>query len=233
MTISTAQTLGELVAENLDAARVLESHSLDYCCGGERSLADACAAADLDPAVVIADLDSLGPAPAAEWNTMTPGELTDHLVSTHHQYLKAELPRLSELAAKVENAHGQNHGELHDVRSSYETLRYDLEPHLMKEEQILFPMIRELDGANGAPAFHCGSLSNPIGVMHIEHDRAGELLLHLRSITSDYQVPDDGCASYTALYQGLAQLEADTHLHIHKENNVLFPKAVALEAEIS
>jgi regulator of cell morphogenesis and NO signaling len=137
------------------------------------------------------------------------------------------------LAAKVESVHGDRHPELHEVRRLVEAIRADLEPHLRKEEQVLFPMVRELAAATSAPSFHCGSLRNPITVMGIEHDRAGDLLAELRAATRHYRTPEDGCASYRALYAGLAELEADTHLHVHKENNVLFPAALAAERALA
>jgi regulator of cell morphogenesis and NO signaling len=119
------------------------------------------------------------------------------------------------------------------VKVTFTALRDDLEPHLMKEERVLFPMIRELADATTAPTFHCGSVANPIRMMLLEHDRAGELLAELRDITNEFQPPEDGCASYQALYHGLAEIEADTHLHVHKENNVLFPAVLALEDALS
>jgi regulator of cell morphogenesis and NO signaling len=125
--------------------------------------------------------------------------------------------------------HGERHPELAEVLAVYRELRADLEPHLMKEERVLFPMIRELAVASELPSFHCGSLRNPITMMGLEHDRAGELLGRLRELTDGYATPVDGCASYTALYRGLAALEADTHLHVHKENNLLFLAAVEAE----
>jgi regulator of cell morphogenesis and NO signaling len=144
-------------------------------------------------------------------------------------YLGDALPRLEALLSRVIDAHGERHPELHDVRATFLELRHDLEPHLLKEEQILFPMIRQLFGSQEVPTFHCGSLQNPIGIMCLEHDTVGELLARLRTQTSLYTTPGDGCASYRALYEGLAELEADTHLHIHKENNVLFPAVAAEE----
>jgi regulator of cell morphogenesis and NO signaling len=162
-----------------------------------------------------------------------PAQLVDHLEATHHRYLHGELPRLAALARKVEGVHGDRHPELRRVASTFTELHADLEPHLMKEERVLFPMIRELAGATTAPSFHCGSVDNPIRMMLLEHDRAGELLLELRDLTNGYQPPADGCASYQALYRGLEELEADTHLHVHKENNVLFPAVLALEAALA
>lgn len=223
-------TLGDLVSSNLAAARVLERHQLDYCCGGAQRLSEACAAAGIEPADVLAELDDLGRQPAPEWATLGPTELIDHLEATHHRYLHAELPRLSALADKVVGVHGGRHGELLEIQNVYERLRAELEPHLMKEEQVLFPMVRELEEATEQPEFHCGTLDNPIRVMQYEHEQAGELLARLRDLTGDFTPPEDSCGSYQALYAGLAELEADTHQHIHKENNVLFPKVAELEA---
>jgi regulator of cell morphogenesis and NO signaling len=230
MTVITADmTLAEVVDAQPGSTRVMESLGLDYCCGGSRQLSDACRSAGLDQSSVLDALRTLAPSPPAEWRTLPPAQLADHLESTHHAYLHAELPRLDALADKVAGVHGGRHPELLDVVVTYRELRADLEPHLMKEERILFPMIRELAAATPAPAFHCGSVANPVRVMSMEHDRAGELLVRLRELTNRYETPADGCVSFRALYDGLAELEADTHLHVHKEEHVLFPAAVALE----
>ncbi len=228
-TITPDRTLAEVVNADPAATRVFESFALDYCCGGRRRIDEACATAGVAVAAVLDALEDLGPAPEVDWATMGPAELVDHLEATHHAYLHAEFGRLTDLTEKVVAAHGTRHPELAEVAAAYGALRADLEPHLMKEEQVLFPMIRELAGAVESPEFHCGSLQNPISVMLAEHDRAGDLLTTLRSLTDGYVAPADGCASYRALYAGLAELEADTHLHVHKENNLLFPAVVALE----
>ncbi|WP_421117951.1 iron-sulfur cluster repair di-iron protein [Aquihabitans daechungensis] len=229
---TTTRSLADLVGTAPDAARVLESFGLDYCCGGQRTLADACTARGVSPEAVLDALAALEPQPLPDWATMGPAALVDHLEQTHHAYLHVEMPRLSALAEKVAGVHGARHPELLDVRRSYEAIRSDLEPHLAKEERVLFPMIRELAAASSAPEpprFHCGSLQNPIAVMLREHDDVGDQLAELRRLTDDFRVPADGCASYRALYEGLAALEADTHQHVHKENNLLFPAVVALE----
>ena len=228
-------TLADLVTEIPAAARVLDHLGLDYCCHGRERLDQACAARGVDLSVVMEELALLAtaPVPAPAWVGLAPVELVDHLEATHHVFLRAELPRLSELAAKVSGVHGDRHAELVEVRSSFEALRGDLEPHLLKEERILFPMIRELATSPTLPSFHCGSLGAPISVMLAEHDRAGELLGQLRGLTDGFRCPDDGCRSYRALYDGLGQLEADTHLHVYKENHLLFPAVIALELERS
>ena len=228
-TIESSVALADLVTAQPDLAPALEDLDLDYCCGGARSLAEACSAAGLQLDEVIGQLSEQPRAEQADWVSMSPPELVDHLESVHHAYLSEALVRLTTLMDRVHDAHGANHPELGDVSATLRDLRADLEPHLMKEERILFPMIRQLFGDDDAPEFHCGTLQNPISVMGREHDRAGALLARLRTLTSVYTPPSDGCASYEALYSGLAELEADTHLHIHKENNVLFPAVVAEE----
>jgi iron-sulfur cluster repair di-iron protein len=234
MEITSEMTLGDVVTEHPTLARELERRGLDYCCGGGRTVADACADRGLDANTVVAELSAAtGDDSRAEWASMDAVALVDHLELTHHLYLWDEMPRLSALADKVLGVHGARHPELHDIRRCWSDVRADLEPHLLKEEKMLFPMIRELAAARTAPDFHCGSLGNPISVMLHEHDHVGELLVRLRSLTNGYRPPADACASYEAWFAGLEALEGDTHLHIHKENNLLFPAVVLLERAAS
>lgn len=232
--IDAASTLGALVNDHPELARALERRGLDYCCGGRRSLADACIGLGLDPCVVASELADLvtGELPA-DWSTMGAVDLVDHLEATHHRYLWSEMPRLSELTAKVLSVHGTRHPELAGIAACFDEVRADLEPHLLKEERVLFPMVRELAAARSAPTFPCGSVRNPISIMLREHDAVGEVLARLRDLTCGYRTPADGCASYVACFAALAELEADTHLHIHKENNLLFPMVVCMEADLA
>jgi regulator of cell morphogenesis and NO signaling len=238
--INMDMTLGEVVTAHPQLARELERQGLDYCCGGQRTIAEASRAAGIDAAVVVASLAPLtSPSDAPPWATMTIVELVDHIETNHHRYLWDELPRLDALLAKVVGVHGDRHPELLETAEVLAEVRADLEPHLTKEERVLFPAIRELAAAAAAarsearPAFRFGSVANPISMMMREHDRAGDLLTKLRDVTDDYQVPADGCASYRACFKGLAELEADTHLHVHKENNLLFPAVVQLEEKLA
>jgi regulator of cell morphogenesis and NO signaling len=224
-------TLGDLVVANPRAARVLESLGLDYCCHGDRPLDAACAEAGLDLARVATELARLPVEGEAAWATLQAPALAAHIVDTHHAYLHEELPLLDALARKLVAVHGESHPELTEVAQLVEELRADLEPHLVKEERVLFPAIRAL--AAGQTEFAFGSVANPIRMMNVEHDRCGELLASLRVAAADYEVPDDGCASYRSLYERLEALELDTHLHIHKENHVLFPAAIALAEGLS
>jgi regulator of cell morphogenesis and NO signaling len=226
MTTTTDPTLGELVTARPAAARVLERHGLDYCCGGGQSLSEACDDAGLDVAAVLAELDELPPGDAEAWATLSPPALAAHVVATHHAYLHEELPRLDALAQKVLEVHGDRHPELVEVRRLVAALAAELGPHLLKEERVLFPAIAAL--AEGHRDFPFGSIAAPIEVMLAEHDRAGELLAALRAATGDHRPPADACASYRSLYARLDALESDTHLHVHKENNVLFPAVLRL-----
>lgn len=226
-------TLAQVVTWYPQLSREFERLGLDYCCGGGQSLGEACEVAGLNAEEVVAELVAVTRASnldAPEWATMTADALADHLVATHHRYLWDEMPRVTALVEKILHVHGSRHPELLEVAACFADLRADLEPHMLKEEQVLFPMIRELANSDGLPSFHCGSLSNPIAVMLREHDAVGELLGTLRQLTDGYTPPADGCATYEACFVAMAQMEADTHLHIHKENNVLFPLVAQLEA---
>ena len=228
-TIDLDRTLADLVIARPELARRFDELGFDYCCGGATTLAAAVDEAGLDRHAILTDLESVPPesVPAPTWSDL--GELVDWIEATHHAYLHENLPRLVALADKVAGVHGLNHPELADVRVVVHEIQADLEPHLVKEEQVLFPMVRELAAATRAPAFHCGALVNPIRVMLSEHDAVGELLARVRELTGAFTVPADGCGSYHALYAGLAELEADTHRHVHTENNVLFPAVLATE----
>ncbi len=227
------RTLGDLVAENPARAAVLEALGLDFCCGGGRALADACREAGLDPATVarmLARPPIAAAAAAAEPDVrrLTLTDLVDHLEQTHHAYLREALPRLAALAAKVHDVHGAKHPQLVEMRDVLRGLIAEIEMHLGKEEEVLFPAIRMLERTRGAAEFHCGHLSNPIRVMEHEHEQAGAALARLRDLSSGYASPADACATFRAYYEELEQLERDLHRHIHKENNVLFPRALAL-----
>lgn len=224
-------TLAELVTERPGRSRVFESFGLDYCCNGDRSLEQACASIGQDVEPVLKKLqyfDATDDTVEPDFGNMGPTELYEHIVETHHVYLKGELPPLAELIDKVARVHAENHPWLGQMRRVALDLFHELDAHLMKEERILFPMIKQLEEATAAPQFHCGSIENPIHVMEMEHDGAGEALAKLRKLTNDYTVPEGGCTSFRAMMDRLEALEYDLHRHIHKENSLLHPKAKAL-----
>ena len=216
------RTLAEIVTERPATVRVLEAFGLDYCCQGVRPLAAACVDAGLSSDEVLAALAAVRVEPTPAWTAMSPVELVYHLESVHHAYLHAELPRLDALAEKVAGVHGRRHPELLEVLADVKDLRDDLEPHPMKEERVLFPAIRQHVPGD--------RLAAPISVMLSEHDTTGALLGRLQHSALGFALPDDACGSYRALYHGLDELVRDTLLHVHKENNVLFPAVLASSA---
>lgn len=231
-TVDPSMTLGEIVTRRPALAAELERRGLDYCCHGGRALTDAALEAGLDATIVAEELSVIAvDEPAAAWASLSLSDLVDHIDSVHHRYLWAELPRISALVDKIATVHGDRHPELWEVQRLYGELRADLEPHLTREEQEVFPRIRQLAAASDSSSVSTGELAAQIEALAGEHETVGALLEDLRRVTSGYEVPGDGCASYAACYRALADMETDTHLHVHKENNLLFPLAVRLGAE--
>jgi regulator of cell morphogenesis and NO signaling len=232
-TSTTDRTVGQIAAEFPASVRVFEKHGIDFCCGGKIPVTQACSRKGLDPATLLAEIDQALQTPvpdATDWLTAPLPALIDHIMDTHHAYMKVQLPRVEALLAKVLHAHGERHGDmLREVSAVYGPMKAELDGHLAKEEMILFPLVRRLDGGAQSAAFHCGSVQNPIRVMCMEHDSAGEALFQLRRLTGDYTPPEDACNTFRALYFELAEMERDLHRHIHLENNILFPRAIALE----
>jgi len=239
MSINIETSVGVLASEQIGRIEVFEEYGIDYCCGGKTTLFEACRDVGREPQELIValmksdqDMAASKETDATDWRTATLTALTNHLVETHHAFMKRELPRVGELMAKVLGAHGANHPELDEVARVFEALSLELGDHLMKEEQMLFPIIQEMEITREAGRSHCGSVNNPIGVMEYEHDNAGVALGRLRELTNDYTPPADGCPTYQALLAGLAAMERDLHEHIHKENNILHPRAVRLEVSL-
>jgi regulator of cell morphogenesis and NO signaling len=232
--VNATSTIGEWVTEHPRSARVFEKLQIDYCCGGGHTLAEACTEKGLELDALVSQLaDSIANAPDApqqSWSEASAFELCHHIEQTHHAYLRQELPRLSQLVAKVATAHAANHPELRELQRVFAALRAELEPHMAKEEQILFPAIRLLEQSTGNPQFPFGTVANPIGMMKHEHDNAGAALKRIRELTDGFQAPADACTTWQLMLNDLRQLEADMHKHVHKENNILFPKAQQLEA---
>jgi regulator of cell morphogenesis and NO signaling len=237
---TVTETVREIALNQPSSIRVFEQFGIDYCCGGRKPLAIACTEQDLEIGAVLAALASAASEPSPEltdWNKSSLESLAAHIVSQHHEYVKRELPRLDTLAKKVVAAHGPNHSELTGIQSALQALDQELTQHLMKEEQMLFPYIAQLERAlatGSAKPHGCfGTVANPIAMMMQEHDGAGELLAEIRQLSGNFTVPQDACPTYRAFYDGLREFEQDLHQHIHLENNILFPRAITMESSPS
>jgi regulator of cell morphogenesis and NO signaling len=239
MTFDENKTVREFALAIPSATRVFEKLGIDYCCKGGKKLGEACLQAKVPLQQVLRVLQQAESSrlarneSAKDWSVEPLADLIDHIVNKHHTFVQSEIPRLAELAEKVASKHGATHPETVKVNELFEALADELTMHLMKEEQILFPYIVRMEEAVlekspvVPPPF--GTVQNPIRMMVSEHDDAGNVLRELRAATSDYRPPEDACTSYSTLYNGLLEFEADLHQHIHLENNVLFPRALAME----
>ncbi len=243
MRIDESTPIADIVVAYPQTRRLLEEIGIDYCCGGRQTLERACDAQGLSPRETAEQLRRIAETEAARksgrpaLSEIPLAELADYVVETHHTFLKSELPRLAVLLQRVRTVHRQRHGRMLDALGvPFDRLRTDVEMHLAKEEDILFPLIREmeafLEGNGPEPMMYCGSIENPVTQMEYEHEIAGAFLAEMRRIASDYDLPPDACESFKALYDGLRQLEDNLHEHIHIENNILFPKAVRLAARV-
>lgn len=240
MNVDAGRTVRELAIEIPNATRTFEKLGIDYCCGGSRSLRDACRHAQLAVEEVVGALEQESTFQSAtntdgqEVATGTLAQLAEHIVHKHHAYVKQEIPRIQQLLKKVVAVHGTAHPELGKIQQVFQELSAEMSSHMMKEENILFPYIAAMESAvNGGrpkprPAF--GSVSNPVHMMELEHDSAGTTLKEIGTLSSNHEPPDGACFSYRTLYAALKEFETDMHQHIHLENNILFPRAIAMES---
>jgi regulator of cell morphogenesis and NO signaling len=228
-------TLGEIVTTDFRAAAILERYGLDFCCRGNRTLEQSCRDAGVRADDVLEQLEAIESSPSHEtaFNEWPLSGLVDYIVSTHHAYVKDALPVLLAHATKIATVHGRRHPELIRVAQLVEQVAAEMTSHMMKEEQILFPYIVRLAEAvtAGAPApvAPFGTVNNPIHMMEMEHESAGNAMFEIRELTDGYRVPSDGCATYAVCLRELDAFERDLHAHVHLENNILFPKASAME----
>jgi regulator of cell morphogenesis and NO signaling len=227
----------EIVVANPRAARVFEDAGVDYCCGGEKCLNDACIPTGVTAEEILKrlqeDIDKAGPV-EVNWAAASLGTLAQHILDKHHRYVRNAIPRVNSLLEKVVAKHGGHHPELQGIEERFTDLGQELLMHMHKEEQLLFPYIEALDrssAGNDRPDVPCfQTVRNPVQMMMQEHDSAGELLRAMRKLSSGYQVPTDACNSFRELYRSMEEFETDLHTHIHLENNILFPRAIELEA---
>lgn len=228
--ISETMVVRDLVVEYPGMRELLEGLGIDYCCGGKHTLKEAALEKHVDVKQLLANLNRALAAPLVpgvapkDWSKSSLTALVDHIESTHHIFMKEQLPRLENILAKAIRAHGNHHGAmLESLRDVFMPFRAEIDAHLFKEEMILFPAIRQAE----RNASSGGMLVGPVRQMELEHDSAGQALAKMRELTSGYQLPPDACPTFAALYDGLKAVEADLHEHIHLENNILFPRVLA------
>ena len=238
MTVMTAKTVREVAVDNPTATRVFERFGIDYCCGGNQALEQACQRAGVSVDEVIDSLEMEKEAARAakqlhDWQSESLSELIAYIKNTHHKFTRQETVRLAALLQKVCSVHGKNHPELFGIRETFGWVSQELMTHMMKEEMVLFPYIERMEESviQNEPVLPApfGSVQNPVAMMEHEHDSAGAALRSMRKASSDFAPPTDACISYQTLYKALAAFEADRHQHIHLENNILFPRAIAME----
>lgn len=232
------ETLGEIVSKDLRKAETFKKLGLDFCCGGKKTLEKACKEKGLDILQVRQELEKAAntssAAPQHDFGSWNLAFLADYIVNVHHAYVKQNLPVLLELSEKVANRHGENYPELLQISNNVVAMANELLLHLKKEEAILFPYIKQLEAADAGNASSkaFASVQEPIAIMENDHDIVGRLAEEIKTLSNNYTLPENACNSYGLLYKKLEDFENDLHMHIHLENNILFPKAVALEQGI-
>lgn len=239
MNITKENTLAEIVKGNFKTSEIFESYGLDYCCNGKRSIETACAEKNINTGELIEKLSAanVNKNGNGAFDKLELDELIDYIVRTHHSYVAKMLPMMDAHAVKVSNAHGKNHPELVEVADIWSAVSNELANHMMKEERMLFPYIKSLVNAKKNSAEYqfapFGTVENPINMMEREHANAGDAFFRIKELTGNYSIPDDACATLTVFFKELNEFENDLHLHIHLENNILHPKAISLEKELS
>ncbi|MFN8244466.1 MAG: iron-sulfur cluster repair di-iron protein [Ferruginibacter sp.] len=226
----TDQTLSAIVLEHHELVPVLEKYNLDFCCRGKRPLGEACAEKNISLETILPELEAaMSPSPAGmDFSAMTPDQLIGYIVLRHHFYVRQALPVIEAHVAKVVTKHGGRYPYMQKVQALFTEVQQELIPHLYKEENILFPRIKEIAAAAGRTGIPAGYIHAPIAVMEHEHDHAGQLMFAIREITGNYTPPADACTTHRVCLEELKAFENDLHQHVHLENNILFPKAALL-----
>lgn len=236
MEFTTPATIREIVRSDHRAAAVFEKYSIDFCCGGNKTLEEACAQKGIDPALISREL--LQPDATGSPDNIRPGEwdldtLSDFIVNNHHRYVRRMLPTLQAHLGKLVSVHGERHPELSAIADRFQLVAEELTGHMQKEEMVLFPYIASLAASsrskNGVPRPMFFTIRRPIRMMEAEHASAGEAFSFIRSVTEEFTPPPDACETYRVTYRELEDFERDLHRHIHLENNILFPRAIELE----
>jgi regulator of cell morphogenesis and NO signaling len=240
MNFSNETKVKDIALANPEARKILEDAGVDYCCGGGKSLHEACLHADASADEILKRLweNSAHVRPDEKaWQSAPLEDLTRHIREKHHRYVREAIGRVKTLLEKVKAKHGEHHPEIADVQKLFAEVAQEMIMHMQKEEQILFPYIdaleRSVNGEESLEPPFFQTIRNPIHAMMKEHDSAGELVRQIRKATGEYAPPMDACTSYKALYQDLREFEADLHQHVHLENNILFPRAVEMETAVN
>ncbi len=236
--MDSTKQIGEMVASDYRSATVFRKYGIDFCCGGGKTLTAVCNAKGIDETQVWADLRAIQQEAPLEndFNAWSLGRLTDYIMETHHQYTRRAIGDLSQYLTKVEKVHGHHNLELTDILKNFELLAAELTSHMQKEEMILFPYIKEMSNCKekelpmAPPPF--GTIENPIRMMEHEHDNAGDNMKAMRELSNNFTPPPHACNTYMVAFKLLEEFEQDLHKHIHLENNILFPKAIALEKQL-
>jgi len=239
MEIDATKTVKEIVLAMPASVKVFEQIGIDYCCGGDKRLDEACRTAGVQVEDVARSLEAAGSVAGPEeeetvdWSKQSFATLMNHIVEKHHTFCRQEVARIETLLEKVTEVHGALHSELRRIKALFSELSKELLMHLIKEEQMLFPYISRMEEAvtHGTPFLRppFGTVQNPVQMMVLEHDSAGATLHEIRNLTDNYQLSPDACSTYHTLFDALRSFESDMHQHVHLENNVLFPRAVAME----
>lgn len=239
MNLNLQTPVGEIARFNYKTVEVFEKLRIDFCCGGDLSLEEACKRQNVQASEVLESIKKLigsTPTDNDRIHALPMDQLIDHIVKVHHSYVLESIPVLQRYLNKIANVHGANHPELAQVEDSFNQAAENLLSHMEKEEQILFPTIKEMIAAKAAgteyEGSHCGTVKSPISVMKQEHEAEGDRFEQLSTITKNYSIPADACNTYSYAFQKLQEFEQDLHRHIHLENNILFPEAIKLEKEL-
>lgn len=220
-------------------ARVYEKYRIDYCCGGKIPVSEACEKKNIPVEQLVNELAEHDALTVAEdevvhtrWEDAPLAELVDHIMAKHHAYVREELPRLLQKAERVATVHGYSHPETVEVLAVFKELKAEFENHMDKEDNVLFPWIRGLETGTGAPPFPGMKMDQPIACMEDDHQHTAQAFEKISTLTSGYQPPPEACNTYRVLYEGLRDLELDTFQHVHKENNILFPRALRIASGV-
>lgn len=240
MKILPETPVGAVVKSNFNTASVFQKNDIDFCCGGDKTISEACNSKGLNIEQIIADLEEIAAQNDPDTlfiNGMSLEELCNYIIKRHHSYVRESIPALKKNLDKICQVHGEHHPELFEINHIFTESSGDLTLHMQKEELMLFPFIRRLELSSGKDEPHpqapFGSISNPISAMLADHQQEGERFDRISALTGNYKVPEDACITYELTLKQLSDFETDLHRHIHLENNILFPKAIDLEKELS